>query len=72
MPVTTTLKYPKLPQIVTKLPGPKAKEIVERDHAVVSPSYTRDYPLVASGRPAARRSKTLTATLFSISKRGSL
>src|SRR5579871_6518872 len=53
MPVTTTLNHPKLPQIVTKLPGPKAKEIVERDHSVVSPSYTRDYPLVAAiGRGA--------------------
>src|ERR1700691_5844517 len=37
----------KLPQIVTPLPGPKAKAIVERDQKVVSPSYTRDYPLVA-------------------------
>jgi 4-aminobutyrate aminotransferase len=37
----------KLPHLVTALPGPKAREIVERDHAVVSPSYTRDYPLVA-------------------------
>ncbi len=53
MPVTTTLNHPKLPQIITKLPGPKAKEIVDRDHAVVSPSYTRDYPLVAAvGRGA--------------------
>jgi len=53
MPVTTTLNQSKLPQLVTKLPGPKAKEIVERDHKVVSPSYTRDYPLVASvGRGA--------------------
>jgi 4-aminobutyrate aminotransferase len=43
----------KLPQIVTPLPGPKAKAIVERDHKVVSPSYTRDYPLVAkTGRGA--------------------
>src|SRR5271163_3945390 len=42
----------KLPHIVT-LPGPKAKQIVERDHRVVSPSYTRDYPLVAkTGRGA--------------------
>jgi 4-aminobutyrate aminotransferase len=42
-----------LPHLVTALPGPKAKEIVERDHAVVSPSYTRDYPLVAkTGRGA--------------------
>jgi 4-aminobutyrate aminotransferase len=43
----------KLPHIVTALPGPKAKQIVERDHRVVSPSYTRDYPLVAkAGRGA--------------------
>jgi len=43
----------KLPHIVTPLPGPKAKQIVERDHRVVSPSYTRDYPLVAkAGRGA--------------------
>jgi 4-aminobutyrate aminotransferase len=43
----------KLPHLVTALPGPKAKQIVERDHAVVSPSYTRDYPLVAkTGRGA--------------------
>ena len=53
MPVNPTLNQPKLPQIVTKLPGPKAKEIVERDRKVVSPSYTREYPLVASsGRGA--------------------
>jgi 4-aminobutyrate aminotransferase len=35
-----------LPQILTSLPGPRAKAIVERDHKVLSPSYTRDYPLV--------------------------
>src|SRR5690242_4750689 len=40
-------KKVKLPHIITDLPGPKASEIVERDHRVVSPSYTRDYPLVA-------------------------
>jgi len=43
----------KLPQLLTTLPGPNARAIVERDHAVVSPSYTRDYPLVAKkGRGA--------------------
>ena len=43
----------KLPHLVTALPGPKAKQLVERDHHVVSPSYTRDYPLVAkTGRGA--------------------
>jgi len=36
-----------LPHLVTSLPGPKAKLLVEQDHAVLSPSYTRDYPLVA-------------------------
>src|SRR5438046_10660663 len=35
-----------LPEINTPLPGPKAKAIIERDAAVVSPSYTRGYPLV--------------------------
>jgi 4-aminobutyrate aminotransferase len=34
------------PHIRTALPGPKAKAIIERDARVVSPSYTRDYPLV--------------------------
>ena len=34
------------PDIKTPLPGPKAKAIIERDANVVSPSYTRDYPLV--------------------------
>jgi 4-aminobutyrate aminotransferase len=43
----------KLPQLVTSLPGPKAKALVERDHRVISTSYTRDYPLVAkAGRGA--------------------
>lgn len=37
------LSYPK---IKTKLPGPKAQKIIERDKKVLSPSYTRDYPLV--------------------------
>jgi len=35
------------PRIVTDLPGPKARAIIERDHAVASPSLTRAYPLVA-------------------------
>jgi 4-aminobutyrate aminotransferase len=43
----------KLPQLLTSLPGPKAKALVERDHRVISSSYTRDYPLVAkTGRGA--------------------
>jgi 4-aminobutyrate aminotransferase len=35
-----------VPFIKTPLPGPKAKAIIDRDRAVVSPSYTRSYPFV--------------------------
>src|SRR5688572_31357626 len=34
------------PSIVTPLPGPKARAIIERDAKVVSSSYTRGYPFV--------------------------
>jgi 4-aminobutyrate aminotransferase len=34
------------PHIKTALPGPKARALIERDKSVVSPSYTRSYPLV--------------------------
>src|SRR5438477_9471213 len=34
------------PLIKTSLPGPRAKALIDRDAAVVSPSYTRGYPLV--------------------------
>jgi 4-aminobutyrate aminotransferase len=37
-----------LPHILTKLPGPCAQAVIERDRKVLSPSYTRSYPLVAS------------------------
>jgi 4-aminobutyrate aminotransferase len=36
----------KAPDIKTPLPGPKAKAIIDKDAKFVSPSYTRDYPLV--------------------------
>lgn len=35
-----------LPEIKTALPGPKAKELLNRDAKYISPSYTRSYPLV--------------------------
>lgn len=35
-----------LPEVKTALPGPRAAAIIERDGQVVSPSYTRGYPLV--------------------------
>lgn len=34
-------------QINTSLPGPEARRVLDLDHQYVSPSYTRDYPLVA-------------------------
>src|ERR1700685_1555779 len=37
-----------LPQILTSLPGPRAKALIERDRNVISPSSTRAYPLVVS------------------------
>ena len=38
---------PDLPIINGPLPGPRARAVIERDGRVVSPSYTRCYPLVA-------------------------
>ena len=35
------------PKIRTKLPGPKAQKVLEGDARLISPSYTRSYPLVA-------------------------
>ena len=53
MQATETNIEAKLPHLITPLPGPKAQQIVERDQQVLSPSYTRDYPLVVKrGRGA--------------------
>src|SRR2546423_1479429 len=38
---------PDLPHLIGPLPGPRARAIIERDARVISPSYTRGYPLVA-------------------------
>jgi 4-aminobutyrate aminotransferase len=37
-----------LPHILTALPGPRATQLIERDAQVLSPSYTRCYPLVVA------------------------
>lgn len=37
-----------VPRLVTRLPGPKAAAWIARDDQVMSPSYTREYPLVAA------------------------
>ena len=42
------------PKLKTSLPGPRAQALIDRDAAVVSPSYTRCYPFVmARGEGAA-------------------
>ena len=43
----------RLPKIKTALPGPNAKRIIADDDRLISPSYTRSYPLVVKrGRGA--------------------
>src|ERR1700690_1733223 len=37
----------KLPRINTALPGPKSQLVIDYDKKFMSPSYMRDYPLVA-------------------------
>jgi 4-aminobutyrate aminotransferase len=37
-----------VPDLKTPLPGPRAQELLERDHRFMSPSYTRVYPLVVA------------------------
>ncbi len=46
--MATQVTGDKLPHLVTELPGPKAREIIEADRRFISPSYTRSYPLVVS------------------------
>ena|SRR5258708_2645557 len=49
----TKLGETRLPRLLMQLPGPKAKHVVEQDARFMSPSFTRDYPLVAKrGRGA--------------------
>jgi 4-aminobutyrate aminotransferase len=44
--VSTTLQARPVPNIVTELPGPKARAHIEFDHAWTSPSLPRAYPIV--------------------------
>ena len=45
---TITLNRMDLPHLATPLPGPKAAQLIARDNAVMSPSYTRGYPLTVA------------------------
>lgn len=42
------------PKLVTQLPGPKARAAVDADDRLISPSYTRSYPLVAKSGQGTR------------------
>ena len=44
MPTTLEVKTPRL---ITALPGPKAQQVIASDARFLSPSLTREYPLVA-------------------------
>jgi 4-aminobutyrate aminotransferase len=44
--VTTPLQARPIPDIVTELPGPRARAHIEFDHAWTSPSLPRAYPIV--------------------------
>ncbi|MBD2679484.1 MULTISPECIES: acetyl ornithine aminotransferase family protein [Nostoc] len=46
--IPVNLNLPRTPRIISSLPGTRAQEIIQRDRAVTSPSYTRDYPLVVA------------------------
>jgi 4-aminobutyrate aminotransferase len=47
MTVATEMLHKYGPKIKTALPGPEARRIVEADDRLISPSYTRSYPMVA-------------------------
>lgn len=38
----------KFPRLKTELPGPRARQVMQLDDQIISPSYTRSYPLVAA------------------------
>ena len=46
MSVTDAPAPERAPKIITELPGPKARVVIEQDERVCSPSLTRVYPLV--------------------------
>ena len=54
-----TLADATAPELVTELPGPEARRVIEQDLAVTSPSMPRVYPLV----PRLRASALMSAFL---------
>ena len=40
------MTYPKVPDLKMPLPGPRARAAIAADDEFISPSYTRDYPMV--------------------------
>ena len=61
MPPSTLTPAIERPIIRTHLPGPNAKRLIAEDSRLISPSYTRSYPLVAKrGRGVVIRTSTAT------------
>src|SRR5258708_21103420 len=52
---TSTESYAQFcPRLKTPLPGPLAQKAVAADDRLISPSYTRSYPMVAKSGPGIR------------------
>ncbi|MBI5240885.1 MAG: acetyl ornithine aminotransferase family protein [Elusimicrobia bacterium] len=49
MPAKTSPVKPDYPRIVSVPPGPKARKVIALDREWTSPSYIKEYPLVAAG-----------------------
>lgn len=49
----TQVTADKLPRLITEIPGPKARAVIENDKRFISPSYTRSYPLVVDSAKGA-------------------
>ena len=62
------MSAPTAPAIHHPLPGPKARAIIDRDRARVSPSCTRDYPF-AMARGDSERAKALHARSLDMKRR---
>ena len=46
MPTAVLSENAALPRLIAPVPGPNAARIIAEDHRLLSPSYTRSYPLV--------------------------
>ena len=57
------------PKIVVKPPGQKARAVVERDHAVISPRFGRAYPLIIKSGQGCARALEIFGVLTEVEKK---